>query len=164
MEINYKHLKLINFPVFPIPKNICMFNGCLIDSKDRVIDDRNVDKETLGLRRLHSTKYLARLGKQCEDTKTFFEDTKSTFYIDNLGYIFKYKKTKYVDIKYYKIRKIALKDTFTLLQLVSVSHPIKLKRSPPEGTKWVGMLHFGATPWFPYHYSNQYHKKFKRMI
>jgi hypothetical protein len=50
------------------------------------------------------------------------------------------------------------------MKLNEVSFPVKIKRPPPEGKSWVGMLYLNKFPWLPYEYSENYCTNIKRKI
>lgn len=163
MVVTYKNLKLINFPVFGLPDFDIDFQDGLVKSGGFVIDDRNQLGEDLGTRRLQTPHELLKIRAAYEDIASFLS-AKDKYFIDSKGYVFIYEKTKFVRIKYHKIVSVVPKDTYTILKLFEVSFPILVKRPPPPGKTWVGMIYFKEHPWLPYEYSENDRAILRRKI
>ena len=150
--ITYKQLHLINFPIFGLySKDIEVEDG-LIYINDKLIDDSNQIGESVGKRRLQTPHKLGKLNRCYEDAAGLIS-SKHKAYVDSLGYFFSYEKTLYVPIVYYKILEVLQKDTASILKLNGISFPVYVKRPPPVGKSWVGMIYYEKTPWLPYEYS-----------
>ena len=164
MVKSYKDLKLIRFPVFGLPgiDNLYERDGLLFEG-GYVLDDRNQLGGTLGARRLQSPHTLYPLKDLYEDLPAFLRANKNCF-IDTNGQWFLYRKTTFVDIKYMKILKVIPKECFCLLKLFGVPFYIDVKRPPPEGKTWVGMVTLNKHPWLPYEYSTECCKTKRRKI
>ena len=165
MEITYKDIPNINFPVFAI-KDVesLFFKDGLVYYSDRLIDDLNQPSNYLGVRRLttpHKPIYPLRL--MYRDIKELLGSGKKS-YIDRYGFVFSYRKTKFCNVKFHKILKVKRKDTYSLLKISNYQTPIKILRPPPAGKSWVGMLYLNKHPWIPYEYSEAYCASKKRKI
>ena len=150
--ITYKQLHLINFPIFGLYSKEIEVKDGLVYINDKLIDDYNQIGDTLGKRRLQTPHKLGLLKKYYEDVSELIS-YKHPAYVDNLGYFFSYEKTLFVRIVYYKILEVLQKNTSSILKLNSIPFPVYVKRPPPVGKEWVGMIYYKNTPWLPYEYS-----------
>jgi len=164
MEITYNKLYLVNFPVFALDsmEQVDVIDGILWHG-NLVIDDRNQIGETLGERRLQTPHKLFKLNTACEDLMELLQ-SKHKLFVDFKGYCFYYKKTKFVKVKYHKIKNVIEKDTYSLIVASETVCPIRVKRPPPIGKGWIGLIYFNKTPWLPYEYSESYCKDLRRKI
>ena len=124
----------------------------LIYVQEQLIDDSNQIGDTIGKRRLQTPHKPGRLKNCYEDAAGLISASNKSF-VDNLGYFFSYEKTKFVHIVYHKILESIWKDTASILKLSEVTSPVYVKRPPPAGKEWVGMMYYDDTPWLPYEYS-----------
>ena len=116
-EITYKTIKLVQFPIFALRSdNIAVFDNVItIDGK--IVDNGNLQGDSLGKRRLQlikSRKY--KLTKTIPDFAALIK-SKHLNFIDNAGKPFTYVKTKYVDVRSYKVLKVSTVDTYSILRL-----------------------------------------------
>lgn len=154
MVINYKHFKLINFPIYALPSSNLDVQDGLLRLENLVIDDRNQIGKSLGARRLQTFHQLLELRRCYEDIPALIR-AKDRVFVDSKGYCFIYEKTKFCKLVYHKILKVAQKDIVTVLKVSHVSFPVVVKRPPPLGKTWVAMLYFNNKPWLPYEYSEE---------
>lgn len=161
MEITYKQLENIEYPAFKLPSDNWSLQDGLLYLDAQVLDDRNMPGKTLGIRRLQTPfRDLVKLKKAATAPISLIKNPSGS-YIDSLGRIFTYEKTEFVQLKYHKIRKTELKDTYTLLWVSNFNFPIKVPRPPHPGYTWAGVLYMKGFPWLLYEYSEQ-RKKSKR--
>ena len=152
MSLNYRQLSLINFPVFSLPSpDIRMEEGKLMCS-DLIIDNTNLDCETLGARRLQISQNLCPLYSCYSTIQDLLLTKNNRVFIDNLGYPFEYNRTIIANIKYHIILKVLRKETATILKVQGVSFPVTVKRPPPPEASWAGMLYLKNRPWMLYDY------------
>lgn len=163
MEITYKDIHKINFPVYKIPSSDLYITDGLLFCEDKILDDRNQIGTTLGVRRMQSPHPLLKLSKTYTDVQSMLRSMNKNF-IDNKGYCFIYTKTRFVQIKYHKIQKIILKDSYSLLVLANVPFPVRVTKPPSKGIEWAGLYYLGKHPWLPYEYSESYKPVLKRKI
>lgn len=163
MQLTYKQFHLINFPVYGLPSDNVEIQDGLLLLGNAIIDDRNQIGDTLGARRLQTYHTILPLNKCFTDFQGLVDAKYKTF-IDNKGYCFYYKKTKFVLIKCCKIMKVVLKDTHTLIKVAEVPFPLIMLRPPPIGFGWIGVMHLGKHPWMPYEYSKEYYTPKRRKI
>jgi hypothetical protein len=155
MALTYKGLIDIAYPAFRLPTTEWESRDGLVFVNNQIVDDRNMPGETLGLRRLQTPmKGLLPLNKAYEFPIAIIKETPG-LYIDNKGYLFVYQKTKFVELKYYKIKKIDRKVVASILWLQGINFPIRVPRPPPEKYLWGGMLHLYHKPWLLYNYAEQ---------
>src|SRR5210317_1972373 len=87
--------KVINFPVYKLQSEPLAVDG-IVTVSGKVIDDRNVNHETLGGRRLLTPQKLFKLKLVRFNIVELVKDSKSSigWYIDKYGKIIKYRKTR----------------------------------------------------------------------
>ena len=153
MIANYKHLELINFPIFGLPSDDVYMSDGLLMYEGLVIDDRNQLGETVGTRRLQSPHKLLKINKHYADLSMLLSAKNQRVFIDNIGYFFVYERTKFTKIVYHKILKVIERGVATVLKVQGVSFPIIVKRPPPKGRHYLGVLYLNNRPWLPYDYS-----------
>lgn len=163
MVINYTQLKLINFPIYALPSDNLEVTDGLLRCDNRLVDDRNQIGKTLGIRRLQTSHKILPLRRCYEDISGLLR-AKERVFVDSLGYCFIYERTKFCKVKSHKILKVTTRKLVTTLKVYGVSFPILVKRPPPKGKEFIGMLYFNNKPWLPYEYSETACADFKRKI
>jgi len=157
MLVTYRNFNDINFPIFIIEEDghWDKIDGLLL-LNDRIIDDTNMSGETLGRRRIQTHTALEDLVPlhRALYTPAGLVKHSSKSYIDNLGNPFFYKKTKYFQLKYYRIKDVERKGTHSIMQLYQVKKSFKLLRPPEAGRIWAGILHIKGFPWLLYDFSD----------
>lgn len=158
MNFRYRDLEKISFPAFILPCSNWQNLDGLIYVDNRIVDDRNMPGATLGARRLQSPHkpYMIRLSRSVYSLSALIKMDSFTSYIDNNGVLFTYQKSAMSKLKYYKIKRVDLKDTASLLWLEGVKKPFKIPRPPSPEMSWAGILHLGGLPWILYEYSEDY--------
>ena len=164
MNITYKHLKNVEYPAYKIDAdNIELCDGLLF-LDGQIVDDRNMPGKTLGLRRLQSPmKGLYELKKAVIDPVSMIRNPAGS-YIDSLGRIFTYTKTRAVPLKYSIIRKVDKKETYSLVWVKGINFPYTVKRPPVPGNTWAGILYVDGHPWLLYSYATEKQKDTWRKI
>lgn len=163
MEMTYKTVSKIRFPVFILYSNDIIEQDGLVYCGHYVLDDKNQIGETLGSRRLQSPYRLFNLNGICSDFRAMITSKKS-YFIDSNGMIFNYRKTRSCKVICHKIQKIHHRDTYTLLKISSYNPLILVDRPPPSECGWVNMLYIGRIPSLLYSYSVERSKPFRRII
>jgi len=161
--ITYKKLKNIQFPVYLLPHEDWSFSDGLMFMEGKVVDDRNQEDNSLGKRRLFTPHELFPLSRSVDSMQGLLKQTEKTF-IDTSGRPFIYEKTKRCDLKYYKIKKKELRDTYTLLWLEGVNSPFTVPRPPEADMLYAGVLLLHGLPWILYEYSEQAKKTTWRKV
>lgn len=164
MIVTYKEVKKIKFPVFILPSsNWELIDGLLLID-NQVVDDKNMPGASLGIRRLQTPFTELVSVKHSIDSLIGILKQNTKYFIDSNGTPFIYQKTMTSSLKYYKIRKIELKGTASVLWLKDIISPFTVPRPPPRETTWAGVLHIGGLPWLLYEYSEEKLKDTRRKV
>jgi hypothetical protein len=151
--ITYKHFHKLVFPVYFVPTDNWERRDGLLFLDNKLVDDKNIDAETLGMRRLRTPfKDLMPLRKALETEMGLIKNPAGN-YIDTKGRTFKYEKTKLVSLKYLLIDRVDLKETASVLWVKGLKRPFTLLRPPEPRRLWVGILFLGEFPWRVYEFS-----------
>ena len=154
----------IDFPVFVLhTDNIELIDGILwIDNQ--VLDDKNMSRKTLGIRRLQSPmKSLYSLKYMLENESDLLHH-QGKFYIDSSGIFFTKIKTSTTLLRYHKIMRVEKKTSASQLWVKDCPFPFTLKRPLPENASWAGVLYRQGIPWILYDLSEEKQKDTWRKI
>jgi len=155
MVITYKSLLKLDFPLYILPHDNWSFADGLLFLDGQIVDDRNMEGNTLGKRRLQTAfRDLYPLRSQIESFQGMLKQNVKTF-IDSQGRPFIYEKTIRCTLRYYKIRKTELLDDYCLVWLAGVAPPFTVPRPPEKGFSYAGILLLGGLPWTLYEYSEK---------
>lgn len=161
--ITYRHLELLEYPVYKLDSENWEYRDGLLFLDTMILDDRNVDAPTIGLRRLQTPfKTLYPLKRALEYPIGLIKNPTNRPYIDNKGRLFIYEKTRFVHLISKKIRKIERRITNSLIWVGGVSFPFEIKRAPKPGLLWANILYVDNMPWLIYSFSP--HRANKRLI
>jgi hypothetical protein len=165
MIVNYKTIdSIIEYPVFLLPSGNWDVQDGLLILEDLVVDDKNKEGRTLGARRMQTAhKDVMPLKKMLTSYNGILKQ-KTRCFIDNVGVPFIYEKTKFVQLKYIKIKKVQQKDIATLIWVKGANAPFTVPRPPEEGYTWAGVLHLHGLPWVLYEYSETKLKDTRKKI
>lgn len=164
MRITYKTFNKIQFPAFKINSDNFIASDNIIWIDGKVLDDRNMPGKSLGIRRLETPfKGLYPLKGAAFDEVQLIRSGSGN-YIDSKGIIFFYSKTKFVSLKYLKIRKIEKQLTYSIIWVADIPFPFKVPRPPSTDYSWAGVLYIDRFPWLLYEYSTERKKKAVRKI
>jgi hypothetical protein len=164
MVITFKDIQKVKFPVYALPSDNWGEADGLLFLDGKLIDDRNMPGDTLGVRRLQSPqRSFGKLNKSIDNFRGLIKSSGRHF-IDTHGIPFTYEKTIFRKLKYYKIKCVVKRDTFCLLKLHRVKQPFIVPRPPPEGVRYAGLLHLGELPWILYDYSEEPLKDTRRKV
>lgn len=145
------------YPVFKIPTYVqkVFLRGDLVVSFDgkeeKVLDDRSIQKETLGERRLlmlgvHNLVTLSEALYELKDViLTSKKQTRYATYIDSSGIVFDYRKTDWAIIKSYRIEKCTTAPTTKIQQILKlrgVHCPIVSKHPPSVTNGYASLLNY----------------------
>lgn len=160
---NVTSLSEIAFPVFKLGLNkpesidgvVCYLYQYTSDDGDsidklKIVDDLNIDKPTLALRRLQLkikevdlfkiTKAIYFLGDLIKIS------TPHTWFIDSKGKLFKYVKTTKVQLKFHKIQQIIpIKGGGVIVELENINTRFKALYTPESANRYAGILHNGMS-------------------
>ena len=164
MVITYRTSDKIRFPVFKIPSDNWSRSDGLLFLDNKILDDKNIQANTLGERRLQSPlKNQIPLRYMIHDLAGILKQRTFNF-IDSNGTPFIYEKTMFARLKYRKIKEIKKKGTASLLYVYKIIQPFIIPRPPEEGITHAGILHLSDSPWILYEYADRQKKDTRRKI
>ncbi len=164
MVLTFKNIQKIKFPVYPLLSGNWSRSDGLLFLDEKIIDDRNMKGDTLGIRRVQTPhKSLYPLKYQVDNFRGIIKSDKKHF-IDTHGLPFIYEKTEFCKLKYYKIMKVVKKDICALLYLEGVKSSFILPRPPSSDIRYAGVLHYHNLPWVLYDYSEEWKKDTTRKV
>ena len=149
ISITYKNVKNIKFPVYGIPKANAEFHFIdgILFLNGLALDDRNMSGETLGIRRLQTYMEVYPINRAITDYLALLSNKKHNYYIDSHGKLFNYKKTKFVQIQYFKILETEEVPNGTKIILRGLKGEYITPRPPKMGYLWVGIIILDGYPW-----------------
>lgn len=171
-------LSNIQFPVFIIGSTEPIIDGpvsYLLSGTDTkysdaqykisVIDDKDVEGDTLAMRRLRLRAQgvtLKKLTKAVFFLSDFIKIAKSKiWFIDALGTIFKYVKTKTVPLMYKKVKSIhKMPQGGAIVEIEGIPSRFKTLFVPSSTLEWAGVLKDGPT----FIFYGLYDKKYKDSV
>ena len=154
MIITFSSLDKVAWPIYLLPHEDWSFSDGLMFFEGVVVDDRNMEGETLGVRRLQTTyPSLWPLKRQVDTMQGMLKQNTKCF-IDSKGRPFIYEKTTMCSLKWLRIKKKELREEYCLLWIEGVSTPFSVPRPPEATMAFAGILHFKGLPWVLYEYSD----------
>lgn len=162
-EITWKNLKNIEFPIYKLNSDEIHYYQGILYCQNKVIDDRNLPGNTIGLRRLQSKDDLYSLKQTALDV-TDMLNANYRHFIDNKGRAFSYKKTKWCTVKSFKITKIIHKEICSIVKIRGSSATFVVRRPPQEGVSWAGIIVIDKYPWKLLEYTYYEKPSYIRMI
>lgn len=139
-------LKTINYPVFYLPSVPFVEEG-ISYINDKIVDDKTLKQRTLGARRLElkmQEKSLHPLSKALfyyKDILKFSSMFKSSVFIDSLGNVFVYERSRFVPLICRKITKVLhLATGGAVLEVDNESCRYKVLFAPKPLEKYAGFL------------------------
>lgn len=165
-QLTYKNLDKLTFPVYRLDADdIFITDGLVLSQCNRLIDDRNCPRDTLGARRLLTVSTIDKfpLKKSFSDRIEIIQG-KSGLIIDYKGNILEYIKTEWSSVKYHKIKQVEKRQFYSLLWAEGISSPFEITRPPDSFFTYVGVLYIKGVPWMPYRYSQELLKPTRRKI
>ena len=159
--MNATSLQSIAYPVYRLPskpnvdEDVMYYyteteKGGEVRGKLQLIDDRNVEGDTLAKRRLKIYSEGTPLYR-LKDAIFFLGDlikmaTASTYFIDSNGKLFNYKKSTSVKLRYYKISKVLPLNTGgAIIEVSGLPSRFKVLNMPSEDVMCAGILHLGMS-------------------
>ena len=142
-----KPLELISYPVYPLRgyKRLTDINGVVklyTEAKMYIIDDRNLEGETLGERRLRLKKFKYGLPEGIHSSKDVIMSPRKVF-IDNEGVVFKYIKTRKARLIYRSIAElIPLPFGSTKIIVRGIACPFTMSQDIVSTYAYAGLLQF----------------------
>lgn len=164
MLITSKSVHKVQFPAFKLKSSNWDLSDGLLFVDGILVDDLNMPGATLGQRRLRTPfKDLYPLNRAVQSHLGLIKNMSGP-YIDTKGMPFLYEKTKFVSLKYHKIRKIELKEVASVLWLKDINFPFTIPRPPKAEYTWAGVLYAHGLPWMLYGYATEKLKDTRRKI
>lgn len=164
MMLTYKELSKIAFPIFALPSSNWHTQDGLFFVDNILVDDRNVDKPTLGQRRLISPQgNFMKLGKAVVDEVGLFKQQNRAF-IDSKGVPFIYIKSKMLPLNYYNIEKKEGLGHSCRIKIVGIKQEFLVPTCPTDSMRWAGILSIQGYPWKIYEFSETYKPPTRRKI
>ena len=143
----YKTLTDINFPIFSItPSYIRIWDDMNVKyiqtpSGTYVLDNKNLEGDTLGKRRVKINGYEKYIPcKAIRTVSELIQCTERTF-IDNTGDVFKYIRNKTVPLRYHTIKEVLQFDSYCVIILNKIDYKIKVNCRKAYEIQSVGLLH-----------------------
>jgi hypothetical protein len=162
--VTLKDLPKIRFPVFVLPSDDWYETDKVLFMDGKVIDEKNMPAETLGVRRLQCGRSdLLPLKKAIFNLPDLIQ-CKTKNFIDRYGKPFSYMKTYNSRLKSYRIRDIEKKEIASLLWLQGVPSPFTIERPPIGEPEYARMLHLNGSPWLVYDYGRSPEKDTYRRV
>ena len=157
-------MKQIEYPVFVLPSGGWELVDGLLLIDNKVVDDKNMEGRTMGQRRMQSAhKDLLVLRKMITSYNGILKQG-TKYFIDNVGKPFIYEKTKFAQLKYLKIKKVAQRQVVSTLTVEGHNAPFTVPRPPAPEMEWAGILHLYGLPWVLYEYSETKLKDTKKKV
>ena len=149
MIVTLRNVHKIKFPVYKLPSENWDSSDGLVFMEGLVLDDRNMEGETLGIRRLQTPfqKSLFQLTKSFPSFVSLALQRSGSCYIDSRGTCFIYEKTTFCHVKYHRVSQVYKKDYVSTLKLKGIRNTFQIPRPPPDGTEWAGVLYYRGLPW-----------------
>ena len=119
-------------------------------SKLKIVDDKNIDKDTLSLRRLKLKAENVDLFK-ISKAIYFLGDliklsTPHIWFIDSKGLIFKYIKTTKAELSFHKvIQVIPIKTGGAIIEVENINTRFKALYTPESANRYAGILKYGKS-------------------
>lgn len=153
MYITYRDFRRVTFPVYRLPSDNWYSEDGLLFVDGDIVDDKNMSGKSLGIRRAQTYfEKLLPLKKSIETPVALIKQTGGP-YIDMAGKCFIYEKTKFCQLKYYKIKEVEQKISCSILRVHEIKFAFTIPRPPQPGFSWAGILHIDNTPWLLYEYA-----------
>jgi hypothetical protein len=164
MVIQYNTINKVKFPVYILPSGNWERQDGLLFLDEKIVDDRNMSGDTLGIRRVQTPhRNLHPLKHQADNFRGMIK-SKEKHFIDTNGIPFIYEKSEFCKLKYYKIKDVVQKESFSLLKLYGVKQPFVIPRPPASKMRYAGVLHYGTLPWVLYEYSEDRREDTRRKV
>ena len=141
------HLANIKFPVYAISNTARKiweeFNVTYIETENGIyiIDNKNIEGNTLGKRRLKLKNVEKYKFRRTYFTIEQFLHSKYITFIDDTGKLFKWKKSKYVPLKFYKIKKIIKTENECIIIPEKINFSLKINCRLAHFNTHIGLLH-----------------------
>jgi len=118
----------------------------IYSDKYRVVDDKNIDKPTLGLRRLQISDSLYPIGTAIYFLQDVIKLAKSTtWFIDNHGQLFQHKKTRRAKLATHRLKQVfPAQGIGCVLEVEDLAERFKSLQVPQDNEIYAGILSYGG--------------------
>jgi hypothetical protein len=164
MVLTYKDLGKIQFPVYTLDSGNWETADGLLFLDGLLIDDKNQEGATLGIRRMQTPFKEKYVLKRAIVSANGILKQNRPYFIDSLGVPFIYNKSLFCNLKYYKIEEVIKKDVASVLKIKGIRNLFTVPRPPEPGMDWAGILHLHGLPWMLYEYSEEKLKDTRRKV
>ena len=164
--ITFSSLNKITFPVFALPSDNWYKQDSLVYVEGRLVDDRSVKSDSLGVRRLRSPfrENMLKVNKSYDTPVDVIFCKYHKHFIDSKGRIFTYEKTKYCTVRYFSIRRVEKLGHKSKILLHGCDETYLVKRPPDPDLKWAGVIFISRFPWELYELSTDKKEDARRKI
>ena len=137
----------IVFPVYSLPKVYEKiwekYNVTYMETiyGTYVLDNKNMDGDTVGKRRLQINNSQLYRPRHVYYNIPQFLHSKTNVFMDSLGRVFKYKKTKMVPLKYHKIKSIHRLNSGECELELDINFSVKVNCRLAYSVQYVAVLH-----------------------
>ena len=143
------HLFDIKFPIFSITKSHKRIweemNVLYVEtlSGTYVLDNKNIDEDTLGKRRVRMQSKDKYIPRKVYYTLAQMIRSKDKYFIDNTGRAFKYEKRDFVPLKYHRVLDVRRDENSgeCIVELEGINFPQLLSCKLAHSISYVGVLH-----------------------
>ena len=159
----------IQFPIFAITnnyRNLWTEDNILkieTDSGVYVLDNKNIQGDTLGQRRLRINNSKLYIPRAVAHTIAQLIRSKHKIFIDNTGKLFEYTKVERVALEYYKVKKVKQQEDGCILFFEGLDNPIQVPTKIAYGINYVGFL-ITKLGYIPYEYNEEFKQDTWRKI
>ena len=157
-------LEDIRFPLYVVHSDEVMRRDGILWIDGAVIDDTNVDGQSIGERRLRTPlKNMYDLKHQIDNFGALIKH-RGRFYVDSNGKFFIYEKSVKADLKYHLIGKVEVKELASLIWIQGIPFPFEVPRPPNRTELYAGILYINKRPAYLYELSTRKWKDTWRKI
>lgn len=161
------NLRKISFPVYQVTKPVSRFGTKLVflnaKEEEVILDDSSVEGSTLGLRRLHIKGNLLPLNQAIYFIKDLVK--LSGTFIDNVGYLFTYSKSRLVPLIFKRITKVLpIKTGGAILEIDNEYPRYKIMYAPKLEEQYIGLLEISPKAYLIYGLYTEVHKDTRRKV
>lgn len=142
----HKNFSDINFPIFTITASYKRiwdeFNIKYIETESGiyVLDNKNLEGNTLGERRLKLKTGLRYIPRKAYYNITQLIKSNTKTYIDNTGCVFTYRKTRTVPLKYFRVMDVVSMVEGCILSFKNVNFKLRVSCREAYDIKYIGLL------------------------
>lgn len=160
----------LNFPLYSITKTYkriwTELNVLYIKTQSGtyVLDNKNLSGDNVGKRRIKIQSSELYKPRKVYYNLSQLLHAKGNIFMDNDGVVFKYKKTQYAPLTYYKVQNVTqAKDGECILEVPQINYSYKINCRKAYSIEYIGIL---ATEYgfIPYEFSEEYKKPTRRKL